>query len=305
MLTENDSQSKLVETIRVPRPRGEEDSDDDQHERWQERSGKARDRMKYQESDTLSVLVGLYGSQEAFLSEYQHLLAEKLLGAREFNLEEETKNVELLKLRFGEFSLQTCKVILRDIKDSRRIDKQVYSMAPKLEVLSVLSVSKGYWPINYQARETQIPHSLQPMFEEYGRLFRKVKPVRRMAWHFELGSVDIELTFANGAFPFRCLPIHAVLIAALDERVNPLGLSSEALGKELGLPVSYIKQKMSFWVYKGVVRESKATSQPHYSLALRRQLSSTEVDSEMVHYSVVGHYEEAADSQDYFLEIDR
>lgn len=36
---------------------------------------------------------------------------------------------------------------------------------------------------------------------------------------------------------------------------------------------------MSFWVYKGVVKENKAISQTNYSLALRKQLSTTDVDS--------------------------
>ena len=33
------------------------------------------------------------------------MLAEKLLGAKDIIIEEETKNIELLKLRFGEASL--------------------------------------------------------------------------------------------------------------------------------------------------------------------------------------------------------
>jgi anaphase-promoting complex subunit 2 len=47
----------------------------------------------------------LYGSQEAFLQQYQSMLAEKILGFKGFDMEEEIKNIENLKMRFGENNL--------------------------------------------------------------------------------------------------------------------------------------------------------------------------------------------------------
>jgi anaphase-promoting complex subunit 2 len=37
------------------------------------------------------------------------------------------RNVEILKIRFGEAALQVCEVMLRDMTDSRRIDQHVQS----------------------------------------------------------------------------------------------------------------------------------------------------------------------------------
>lgn len=82
--------------------------------------------MKYQEIDLVTVLVNLYGSQEAFISEYQNMLAEKLMSAKEFSIDEEIKNLELLKLRFGESALQTCNIIVKDVKDSKRTDNLIH-----------------------------------------------------------------------------------------------------------------------------------------------------------------------------------
>lgn len=67
------------------------------------------------------------------------------------------KNIELLKMRFGESALQTCNIIIKDVQDSRRNDGVIHSRksmnnprAPfSLNELNCLSVSKGYWPINY------------------------------------------------------------------------------------------------------------------------------------------------------------
>ena len=41
------------------------------------------------------------------------MLAEKMLGVKEFCIEEEIKNIELLKIRFGEASLQNCNVVVK------------------------------------------------------------------------------------------------------------------------------------------------------------------------------------------------
>ena len=35
------------------------------------------------------------------------------------------RNIEILKIRFGEAALQVCEVMLRDMTDSRRIDQHV------------------------------------------------------------------------------------------------------------------------------------------------------------------------------------
>ncbi len=49
---------------------------------------KSHIRVKYQEKDLVTVLVNLYGSQEAFISEYQNMLAEKLMSAKDYNIDE-------------------------------------------------------------------------------------------------------------------------------------------------------------------------------------------------------------------------
>lgn len=54
---------------------------------------KTKVRVKYQEIDLVTVLVGLYGSQEAFICEYQNMMAEKLMSVRDYNIEEEIKNI--------------------------------------------------------------------------------------------------------------------------------------------------------------------------------------------------------------------
>lgn len=75
------------------------------------------------------------------------LLAQRLLGIKDGNFDWEVcpssgsthdtlvivlkrRNIEILKIRFGEPALQVCEVMLRDMTDSRRIDQHVQSQRP-------------------------------------------------------------------------------------------------------------------------------------------------------------------------------
>jgi len=54
------------------------------------------------------------------------MLAEKIMGTKDYNINEEIKNLELLKLRCGDSNLQTCNIIVKDVKDSKKIDHNIH-----------------------------------------------------------------------------------------------------------------------------------------------------------------------------------
>lgn len=78
-------------------------------------------------ADIISMVVDIYGSKEMFVGEYRNLLADRLLAQLDFNPEKEIRNLELLKLRFGDSVLHNCEVMLKDIGDSKRIDAHIHS----------------------------------------------------------------------------------------------------------------------------------------------------------------------------------
>jgi hypothetical protein len=57
---------------------------------------------KRQKADIISTLVNIYGSQDAFLKIYKSMLEERLLSGNLVKQETEIKNLELMKLRFGD-----------------------------------------------------------------------------------------------------------------------------------------------------------------------------------------------------------
>jgi anaphase-promoting complex subunit 2 len=53
------------------------------------------------------------------------MLDKRLLTTLKNYYNDEIKNLELMKVRFGETSLHSCDVMLRDIKDSNRLNKNI------------------------------------------------------------------------------------------------------------------------------------------------------------------------------------
>ena len=41
--------------------------------------------------------------------------------------------------------------------------------------------------------------------------------MRSLLWHHDLGSVTLDLSFDNGDFEFKCLPIHTCLIGYFND----------------------------------------------------------------------------------------
>jgi anaphase-promoting complex subunit 2 len=86
-----------------------------------------------------------------------------------------------------------------------------------MEKMNCLAVSKGYWPINYEnSTSFELPEPIKKVFEEYAQLYAAKRTLRRIQYHNSLGHVNLTLSFQNGDYVFKCLPIHAVMIGYFD-----------------------------------------------------------------------------------------
>ena len=62
------------------------------------------------------------------MNEYRVILAERLLSiGNSYDTDAEEENLERLKLRFGESSMLSCDVMLHDLQESRRINRNIHS----------------------------------------------------------------------------------------------------------------------------------------------------------------------------------
>eukprot|EP01036_Dinobryon_divergens_P029650 gene29650-38775_t len=172
--------------------------------------------------DILALLVSIYGSSDLFIVEYRSLLAEKLLANLKYLTDQEVANLELLKIRFGEESLHSCEVMLKDIEDSKRINNAIQSKA-----------ASG-------------PNSI----DEYAVLKkpRKIHPAA------QLGQVEVDINFDDGSVrSFMVTPLQATIAYHAAELQS---VSVSRLATLCELEEDDILQGVSYWVNKGVLMEA-------------------------------------------------
>ena len=229
--------------------------------------------------DIIRMLVDIYGSTELFVTEYQQLLARKLVEKFGFDTEREMHTLELLKRRFGDGLLRPCEVMLKDLEDSRRINQGVAKdrargassggeegVAP---VLEGVILSRHFWPkasTSHPLDAEALQHSaggaedgvsslrLHPNVESaldaFSLEYKRMKQPRSLLWQKCLGSVQLELAIGEEGETreFTVSPLHASLIMFFSEReVWTLTELAEAVGMPPQMRAQ-LKRHMHRWV---------------------------------------------------------
>ncbi|KAJ1506646.1 hypothetical protein HMI54_004889 [Coelomomyces lativittatus] len=97
-------------------------------------------------ADILSILVSVYQSKDAFIREYQLSMSEALMKKIGFQVHDFIEDIEQLKARFGECSLNACDAMIRDVKESYRLNKMAHAQFSETSPLEVLIISHLFWP---------------------------------------------------------------------------------------------------------------------------------------------------------------
>ncbi|ESK86927.1 anaphase-promoting complex subunit 2 [Moniliophthora roreri MCA 2997] len=169
-------------------------------------------------SDVISTLVSIYDSKDLFVKELQVLLAQRLLAITDDNnekVEKERRNIEILKIRFGETALQVCEVMLKDMTDSKRIDGHVQSQ--KASTVHPTIISKHFWPL-LETSDIIMPGQFQALQEQYAKEFATFKPDKKLRWLPHLGTVHLELQLEDRTVEADVPPLEAAFIELFSEK---------------------------------------------------------------------------------------
>eukprot|EP00985_Skeletonema_marinoi_P004367 scaffold1910_cov144-Skeletonema_marinoi.AAC.2 len=237
--------------------------------------------------DILSMLVGIYGSKELFVNEYRIMLADKLLSNLEYNTDAEVHKLELLKLRFGESSLRSCEVMVKDIDDSKRIHTNIRSTLALNSsrddppVLDAAIVSHIFWP--HLQRDSMKHHKkIQSKLDQFCKEYEKLKNPRRLVWMQQLGTVEMEVeayeTDADGNVTsyvkdVTCTPAHATLLANFEDKSQ---WTLEELSTEAAMSEEMVRKRMGFWVNQRVVHANRVGEDMIYSLVSAGEVNSND-----------------------------
>uniref|UniRef100_A0A3Q2DNY0 Anaphase promoting complex subunit 2 n=1 Tax=Cyprinodon variegatus TaxID=28743 RepID=A0A3Q2DNY0_CYPVA len=213
-------------------------------------------------SDIISLLVSIYGSKDIFIDEYRAVLADRLLHQLNYNTAREIRNVELLKLRFGESHMHYCEVMLKDMADSRRINSHIREEESKLSqeeqpplALSAIILSSEFWP-TLKEEKLELPAVICQAMEAYTHRYEKLKAMRTLSWKPHLGSVTLDLELEDRTLTnLTVSPIHAAIILHFQEKSS---WTLEELSSKLGAPKELVHRKLALWQQHGVLREEAA-----------------------------------------------
>jgi anaphase-promoting complex subunit 2 len=246
-------------------------------------------------SDIISILVNIFGSPEKFVEQYKRMLAERCVSDTNFSIENEIKNLELLKIKFGEHLLQGCDIIIKDVNDSTKINSTIknllstennnsfHSDVNEFE-LNCLIINKNFWPFqnnsifSLQGENDNISISNNSLTSEfnfltknydkflnsvnnkllnYKKKFTSIKFSRTLNYFTNIGFVDLTLSFENGTFCFRVSQLAALIINLFDEsnEVQFENYTVDFISEKLNSSFADVKKKINFWISKGVLTE--------------------------------------------------
>ncbi|KAL1709147.1 hypothetical protein EV121DRAFT_253251, partial [Schizophyllum commune] len=169
-------------------------------------------------SDVISTLVSIYDSKDLFVKELQVLLAQRLLAINNDDnerLDKERRNIEILKIRFGEAPLQVCEVMMKDMSDSRRTDSHVQSQKT-LAISPCQGSSKSTSCILPRAMGTSL--TMDRLQDSYSHEFCVFKPDKKLKWLPHLGTVELELELADRTVEAKVPPLEAAFIELFSQK---------------------------------------------------------------------------------------
>lgn len=228
--------------------------------------------------DILGMIVGIIGSKDQLVNEYRGMLAEKLLNKYDYDIDSEIRTLELLKIHFGENSMQRCEIMLNDLIDSKRTNANIQATIKQepqpvaepeeheesLDVISATIISSNFWP-TIQDETLNFPAPVDQLLSDYAKRFNQIKTPRKLLWKKNLGIVKLELQFEDREVQFTVTPLQASIIMQFQEHKS---WSSKDLAAAVGVPVDVLNRRINFWVGKGVLTESAGVDANSHTFAL-------------------------------------
>ncbi|KAL9424203.1 hypothetical protein AB3S75_036143 [Citrus x aurantiifolia] len=219
--------------------------------------------------DILGMIVGIIGSKDQLVNEYRVMLADKLLNKSDYEIDSEIRTLELLKIHFGESSMQRCEIMLNDLIDSKRTNANIKATIEKqslagselgeegvsLGLLDATIISSNFWP-PMQDEALILPGHIDQLLADYAKRFNEIKTPRKLLWKKNLGTVKLELQFDDRAMQFTVAPIHAAIIMQFQDQTS---WTSKNLAAAVGVPVDVLSRRINFWISKGIIKESVGT----------------------------------------------
>lgn len=172
----------------------------------------------------------------------------------------------MLKIRFGEASLQACEVMLKDIQDSGRVNglvrknqKLVAGKGPEEAFekpsLNAKILSRLFWP-QLQDDSYIVPSEIAALQKRYEEGFETLKTSRKLTWLHALGQATVELELEDRTIIEEVHTWQATVIWAFQSDTDGAPERTvEQLVEHLEMEEPLVRSALKFWVNKLVLHE--------------------------------------------------
>lgn len=108
---------------------------------------KTIERLRRIAIDPTAILISMCGSAAGFVKAYQAKLSKELFMVKDYDTDEEMAKLELLKQRFPANTMMSCDIMLKDLAESKRIDRQIHDDNVGVQdTFHGMVLSRHYWP---------------------------------------------------------------------------------------------------------------------------------------------------------------
>ncbi|KAI5968136.1 hypothetical protein CANMA_002559 [Candida margitis] len=201
-------------------------------------------------SDTIESLLSIFESKEIFIEEFTKLFGHQLIQSRNFNVIGIEAKLNLLKSRFGKDNFTTLDIMLRDFHTSKHLNTKA---SRDVAILSHL-----YWEcildqIDDEKNSFQLPQQIVSEFADFQSYYSKHKHGRNLKLIPSLGTVKLRLDVGEQIRVFEVSTDRAAIIALFGETDHEIYIDD--IVKSLRMPLSMVRDGLSFWINEGVVYE--------------------------------------------------
>ncbi|KAI9276817.1 hypothetical protein BDA99DRAFT_119205 [Phascolomyces articulosus] len=238
-----------------------ERQDDNKDERGQ------LSRLQQMSLDPIAMLISICGATTDFVEKYQEKLGKALMLSNNYETDEEMIKLEMLKRRFPENTMTSCDIMIKDMAESRRLDRQIHEDEQQVQsTFHAMILSRHYWPEEENADDDDylqdeggskqkgsisILEDMDQTLKAYQDKFKHYKANRKLHWTPNQGSVSIELEFRSRTVEMTIDPSSALVISIFqgkDQRYT-----DEEVAKKTNLDLTKVMESLEYWEKEGIL----------------------------------------------------
>lgn len=173
------------------------------------------------------MLISICNSVSDFIDGYSDKLGEVLLSSKNYDIDVEVRKLEILKQHFPPDAFTRCDIMLKDMDDSRRLDRFIHEQPGVDPKIHSIIMSGKYWPggeddsdEEENSNDTALKEWMQDKVSThmYDQEFRKAKANRKLSFVPTKGTVTLDLEFKSRSIKLDVRPEAVPVISMFETK---------------------------------------------------------------------------------------